>query len=74
MPASRPEVLPPIDVGAWLRAGGKFQSGTDPSKINDWKMDNAYVELHAGGKVTKNVSVTLNLNSNMTSLFNQPAQ
>jgi hypothetical protein len=30
-------------------------------------MDNAYVELHAGGKITKNVGVTLNLNANMTS-------
>ncbi len=29
-------------------------------------MDNAYVELHAGGKITKNVGVTLNLNANMT--------
>ncbi len=27
-------------------------------------MDNAYVELHAGGKITKNVGVTLNLNAN----------
>jgi hypothetical protein len=64
MPATRPDVLPPIDVGAWLRAGGIFQ-GQDPSKINDWHMDNAYVELHTGGKVTKNVGVTLNLNANM---------
>ena len=30
-------------------------------------MDNAYVELHAGGKITKNVGVTLNLNANVTS-------
>jgi hypothetical protein len=63
MPATRPDVLPPIDVGAWLRVGGKFQ-GQDPSKVNDWQMDNAYVELHAGGKITKNVGVTLNLNAN----------
>src|SRR3954453_10855907 len=35
MPATRPDVLPPIDVGAWLRAGSSFQSATDPSKIND---------------------------------------
>src|SRR3954468_8068833 len=67
MPATRPDVLPPIDVGAWLRAGSSFQSATDPSKINDWHMDNAYVELHAGGKITKNVGVTLNLNANITS-------
>jgi len=64
MPATRPEALPPIDVGAWLRVSGKFQ-GTDVSKVNDWHMDNAYVELHAGGKVHKNVGVTLNLNANM---------
>jgi hypothetical protein len=64
MAATRPDVLPPIDVGAWIRAGGIFQ-GSDPSKINDWHMDNAYVELHTGGKVTKNVGVTLNMNANM---------
>jgi hypothetical protein len=72
MPASRPDVLPPIDVGAWTRVGGIFKSGTDPSKMNDWHMDNALVELHAGGKIHKNVGVTLNLVSNMLSLFNQP--
>jgi hypothetical protein len=71
MPASRPEVLPPIDVGAWTRIGGVFQ-GSDPSKVNDWHMDNVYVELHAGGKIHKNVGVTLNLNSNMTN-FGAPA-
>jgi hypothetical protein len=66
MPATRPDVLPPIDVGAWLRVGGIFQ-GTDPSKVNDWHMDNAYMELHTGGKITKKVGVTLNLNANVTS-------
>ena len=66
MAATRPEVLPPIDVGAWTRVGGIFQ-GSNPSKINDWHMDNAYVELHAGGKIHKKVGVTLNLNSNLTS-------
>jgi hypothetical protein len=65
MPASRPEVLPPIDVGAWLRAGGVFQGATDKSKVNDWHMDNEYIELHAGGKIHKKVGVTLNLNANM---------
>ena len=70
MPASRPEVLPPIDVGAWTRIGGIFQ-GTDPSKVNDWHMDNALVELHAGGKIHKKVGVTLNLVSNMTN-FSAP--
>jgi hypothetical protein len=66
MPASRPDVLPPIDVGAWVRASSLFQ-GQNTSKINDWHMSNAYVELHAGGKIHKKVSVTLNLNANMTS-------
>jgi len=65
MPATRPDTLPPIDVGAWLRVGGKFQGTSDPSKLNDFNMDNAYVELHAGGKIHKNVGVTLNLNANM---------
>ena len=69
MPATRPDVLPPIDVGAWVRAGGTFQ-GSDQSKINDWHMDTAYIELHAGGKITKNVGVTLNLNGNMTGFGN----
>src|SRR5262249_54993769 len=50
-----------IDVGAWTRVGGTFQSATDPSKMNDWHMSDAYVELHAGGKIHKNVGVTLNL-------------
>lgn len=63
MPATRPDALPPIDVGAWVRASSLFQSTTNPSKINDWGMNNAYVELHAGGKVHKNVGVTLNLNA-----------
>ena len=64
MPATRPDALPPIDVGAWTRVGSVFQ-GTDPKKLNDWHMDHAYVELHAGGKVHKNVGVTLNLNADM---------
>lgn len=62
MPATRPDTLPPIDVGAWLRVGSTFQ-GSDPKKINDWHISNAYVELHAGGKIHKNVGVTLNLNA-----------
>ena len=64
MPATRPDALPPIDVGAWIRASGIFQ-GQNTSKINDWHMDSAYVEFHAGGKIHKNVSLTLNLNANM---------
>jgi hypothetical protein len=63
MPATRPEALPPIDVGACIRASSLFQSATDPSTVNDWGMNNAYVELHAGGKVHKNVGVTLNVNA-----------
>jgi len=65
MPATRPDVLPPIDVGAWLRVSGIFQ-GSNPSKINDWHMNNLYGELHAGGKIHKKVGVTLNLNANFT--------
>lgn len=64
MPASRSEVLPPINVGAWTRVGSVFQNGNNPKKVNDFRMDNAYVELHAGGKIHKNVGVTLNLNAN----------
>jgi hypothetical protein len=71
MPATRPDALPPIDVGAWLRVGGMFQ-GSDTTKLNDWRMDHALGELHAGGKVHKNVGVTLNLVSDMLSLFNPP--
>jgi len=66
MPATRPDVLPPIDVGAWLRVGGLFQNASDPKKVNDFRINSAYVELHAGGKIHKNVGVTLNLNANMT--------
>jgi hypothetical protein len=65
MAATRPDVLPPIDVGAWIRAGSLIQK-------SDWHMDNAYVELHAGGKVHKNVGVTLNLAANMVD-WNTPA-
>lgn len=72
MPASKPETLPPIDVGAWSRVGSVFQSASDPKKLNDWHMDNAYIELHAGGKIHKMVGVTVNLAANMLSLFNPP--
>jgi hypothetical protein len=65
MPATRPEALPPIDVGAWVRAGSVFQSATDPKDLGDWHMDTSYIELHAGGKVHQNVGVTLNLNANL---------
>jgi hypothetical protein len=64
MPAAKPETLPPIDVGAWTRVGALIQ-GQDKSKLNDFKMDWAYAELHAGGKIHKNVAVTVNLNASM---------
>ena len=32
MPATRPDVLPPIDVGAWLRVGSTFQGATQPKQ------------------------------------------
>jgi hypothetical protein len=65
MAATRPEVLPPIDVGAWVRAGSIFQKQSDPKSLGDWHMDNSYVELHSGGKIHKNVGVTLNVNANL---------
>ena len=64
MPATRPDALPPIDVGAWMRVELALP-GSDTKKVNDWQINNAYVELHAGGKIHKNVGVTLNLNANM---------
>jgi len=73
MAATRPDVLPPIDVGAWTRVGGVFQSAYDPKKMNDFHLDNAYIELHAGGKITKKVGVTLNLNANMLAFGNPNA-
>jgi len=66
MPATRPDALPPIDVGAWTLIGGRFQSGNDSSKVSDWSMDNVAVELHAGGKIHKMVGVTVNLFANMS--------
>ena len=65
-PPPVPRKLPPISVGAWTRVGGMFQ-GSNPSQLGDWRMDNAYVELHAGGKIHEKVGVTLNLNANMIS-------
>lgn len=65
MPSTaKEEKLPPINVAAWLRMGARFQGGSDPKKLNDQQMDTIYAELHAGGKIHKNVSVTLNLNAN----------
>jgi hypothetical protein len=62
MPATRPDVLPPIQVGAWLRTGVRIQDG-NPKNLGGEKVDTLYGELHAGGKIHKNVSVTLNLNA-----------
>jgi len=39
-----------------------FQNPADPSKLDDQKFT-PYGELHAGGKIHENVSVTLNLNA-----------
>ena len=61
MPATRKEELPPIDVGAWVRVGGRVQ-GRNPKDLNGVSADTIYGELHAGGKIFKNVSLTLNLN------------
>ncbi len=63
MPATREDKLPPISVGAWLRIGGRIQ-GTNPKNLDGEQMDTVYSELHAGGKIHKNVSLTLNLNAN----------
>jgi hypothetical protein len=74
MPATKPETLPPIDVGAWARVGAAIQGGRGAQdKLNDWHMDNAYVELHAGGKITKNVGITVNVNANMLNFGGAPA-
>jgi hypothetical protein len=72
MPATKPETLPPIDVGAWTRVGAVIQGSTDPKKLNDWHMGDAYAELHAGGKIHKNVGVTVNVNANMLNFGGKP--
>lgn len=56
--------MPSIDVGAWLRAGVRFQSPNQGEKINDQSMDTLYGELHLSGKITPKVSYTLNFNAN----------
>jgi hypothetical protein len=63
MPATRADTLPAIDVGAWVRAGLRVQ-GANPKILGGWQMDTVYGELHAGGKIHKMVSLTLNLNAN----------
>ncbi len=63
MPATREDKLPPISVGAWLRIGARVQ-GPNPKNLDGEQMDTVYGELHAGGKIHKNVSLTLNLNAN----------
>jgi hypothetical protein len=60
--ATEPRKLPPIGVAAWLRADVTFQNHDDPKKLDDQKF-NPYGELHAGGKIHENVSVTLNINA-----------
>jgi hypothetical protein len=60
--ATEPKKLPPIGVAAWLRSDVTFQNHSDPSKLDDQKFT-PYGELHAGGKIHENVSVTLNLNA-----------
>jgi hypothetical protein len=62
MPATREDKLPPISVGAWVRAGARVQGG-NPKNLDGERMDTVYGELHAGGKIHKNVSLTLNLNA-----------
>jgi hypothetical protein len=64
MPATREEKLPPLNVGAWVRAGARMQSQSAPDKIEDPRMDTVYAELHAGGKIYNWLSVTLNMNAN----------
>lgn len=63
-PPAPEEKLPSIDVGAWLRAGIKFQGVQDPKKLNDQALDSVYGELHLSGKITPKVSYTLNFNAN----------
>jgi len=60
MPATRPDELPPIKVAAWLRIAGRLQ-GDNPKNLDGEKMDTIVGELHAGGKIHKNVSVIFNL-------------
>jgi hypothetical protein len=64
MPGTREEKLPPIDVGAWVRVGGRIQGNNNPERLSGSRMDTVYGEVHAGGKIMKQVSLTLNLNAN----------
>lgn len=68
MPATREEKLPPIDVGAWVRTGMRFE-GTNPKNLDGVSSDGGfpvYGELHAGGKIHKMISLTLNINAGGT--------
>jgi hypothetical protein len=60
--ATEPKKLPPIGVAAWLRTDVTFQNHENPKKLDDQKF-NPYGELHAGGKIHENVSVTFNINA-----------
>lgn len=62
MPATREEKLPPIAVGAWIRAGGRIQ-GSNGKDLDGERFDTIYGELHAGGKIHKYVTLTLNINA-----------
>jgi hypothetical protein len=62
MPATRKEELPPITVGAWMRTGGRIQ-GSNSKDLDGEQWDTIYGELHAGGKIHKYVTLTLNINA-----------
>jgi hypothetical protein len=71
MPATREEKLPPISVGAWIRAGGRIQ-GSNPKDLDGERFDTIYGELHAGGKIHKYVSLTLNVNAGQSTANTPP--
>jgi hypothetical protein len=71
MPATREDKLPPISVGAWVRVGGSIQ-GSNPKNLDGERFDTIYGELHAGGKIHKYVSLTLNLNAGASTANNLP--
>jgi hypothetical protein len=49
-------------VGAWLRVAARIQ-GANSKDLDGEKMDLVYGELHAGGRIHKNVSLTFNVNA-----------
>jgi hypothetical protein len=62
-PAHATTARAPACYDCRVRAAGRFQ-GSNPKNLDGVSIDTAYAELHAGGKIHKNVSVTLNLNAN----------